>query len=267
MNLRFLFTSLCLICISFISVNAQRSFSISAGAGTAYYYGDLTDNFNNSFVRPAASLSLSGYILPSFSIRMGITHGYVGASDSQASNETRRQRDLHFRSFISELSLTGVYEILPDRDFGISWKRQMHFTPYLFGGIAVFGFDPKAELDGTWYRLQPLGTEGQFVGDNGKAPYSLIQASVPFGGGISMRVSPHIGFSMELGYRSTFTDYIDDVSTTYPETDALSGVSGSISASLSNPGDFPSGTQRGNPGAKDSYFFSMVSVVYYFDRR
>jgi hypothetical protein len=38
-----------------------------------------------------------------------------------------------------------------------------HFiTPFLFGGIAVFKFNPTTEAaDGNTYELQPLGTEGQ----------------------------------------------------------------------------------------------------------
>ncbi|MEZ4777295.1 MAG: DUF6089 family protein [Bacteroidia bacterium] len=257
-----------LIFIVFVNLHAQRRFSIAAGTGTAYYYGDLTDNFTNSFFRPALQISGSAYLLPVFSLRLGVSYGLVGASDAQASSETRRLRNLHFRSPVGEVSLTGVYEFIPDRNFGVSWRNQLHFSPYIFGGIAVFGFDPRAEYEGEWVRLRPLGTEGQYIGDNGKRPYSFAQAAIPFGGGVSLRVSDFIGISLEAGYRITFTDYLDDVSTMYPEPDALIASGGALAAALSNRtgGPLPANSIRGNPGVKDSYVFTTFSVVYYLER-
>lgn len=253
----------------FANLHAQRSYSLSAGTGTAYYYGDLTDNFTNVFFRPAWQVSGSVYLLPALSLRMGFSYGMVGASDAAASSETRRFRNLHFRSPLGELSLTGVYELIPDRNFGVTWRSQMHFSPYVLGGVAVFGFDPRAEYEGEWVRLRPLGTEGQYIGDNGKKPYSFVQAAIPFGGGISLRVTDFVGVNLEAGYRITFTDYLDDVSTMYPEADALTASGGTLAAALSNRtgGPLPANSIRGNPGVKDSYVFTTVSVVYYLDRK
>ncbi|MEM7658221.1 MAG: DUF6089 family protein, partial [Bacteroidota bacterium] len=193
---------------------AQRSLSISLGAGTSYYYGDLTDQFNNSLVRPALAAYVDWYVDPSISLRLGVNLGTVGAADSLANSDSRTIRNLSFRSPIRELSLSGVWHFLPDEQFGIRWMRKnYHFSPYVFAGVGLFNFDPRAQVQGEWVRLQPLGTEGQWLGEGYPAPYQLWQASIPFGGGIEVRFSRYLGIQWELGYRKTFTDYLDDVST------------------------------------------------------
>ena len=91
------------------------------------------------------------------------------------------------------------------------------FSPFIFTGVSLFNFNPKAEAsDGQWYTLQELGTEGQGTTSfQNRKPYSLTQLSIPFGGGVKIGVSDDFNIIIEYGLRKTFTDYIDDVSTTY----------------------------------------------------
>ena len=249
---------------------AQRTHSFSAGLGTTYYYGDLTDKFNNSLIRPAGSISYSKYIMPNLRFRAGISYGEVGAADAQAIDDGRIKRNLHFKSHLAEVHGALVYEFLRDKNFGNSWQDKPHFSPYVFAGVALFNFSPKARLDGVWYNLQPLGTEGQYIpGYDGPEAYSLVQFSAPMGLGVSLRLSDYTGISFEVGYRVTGTDYIDDVSTVYPDADALREVGGDLAVQLSNRGKenlFRTGAKRGNNGAKDSYFFTMFSINYYLNR-
>ncbi len=258
------------LCLMAATLPAQRTYSVSAGLGTSYYYGDLTDGFNNLLIRPAFSLMGTKYLTPQLGFRAGITQGYIGASDSLAKDNDRVVRGLSFRSPITELSGVMVFEFTRDKNFGVPWqKRKKHLTPYVYGGISMFHFNPKAKLNGVWYKLQPLGTEGQFIKDGGyPAPYARVQMSVPFGGGIGIRLAPQLGMNLELGYRTTFTDYLDDVSTRYPDFDALLTSNGPVAVALSASPYFQSSPQvrRGNPGAKDSYFFTMITATYYLGR-
>ncbi|MEM7370510.1 MAG: DUF6089 family protein [Bacteroidota bacterium] len=268
--MRYIFCfSLFLSAFLFSPLTAQRTFSLSVGGASSYYYGDVTDKLNNALIRPGLTASGSWYLSPSVSIRLGISYGMIGAADSLAGNEARRSRNLSFQSFLGELSSVAVWHVLPDKRFGISWVRKPHISPYIFGGIGLFAFDPRTEIHGELVRLQPLGTEGQFIQNYGPSrPYRLLQASVPIGGGISVRPGKRWGIRMEAGYRFSFTDYLDDVSTVYPEPEALLRIRGAISAELSNRsgGLVGAGSQRGNPGAKDGYIFSSLVLVYYFDR-
>lgn len=268
MRIKFL-SLLFFVILGTVELAAQRTHSFSIGGGISYYYGDLTDKFNNVFVRPAVTASYSYYFQPNLRFRLGVAHSTVGAADSLANDPARVDRNLHFRSPITEGSATVVYEFLRDKRFGISWISKPHISPYVFGGVAMFNFKPQAQYEGQWYDLQPLGTEGQFIeGGDYPEPYSRLQVSLPVGAGITVRFMDYIGASFEIGHRTTLTDYIDDVSTNYPDLGQLAESSGTVAAALSNrAGTLNSGIgKRGNPGANDSYTFFSFMLTYYLDR-
>jgi hypothetical protein len=84
--------------------------------------------------------------------------------------------------------------------------------------------------------------------------------------------------SGEVRYVKTFTDYIDDVSTTYVDPSLfykyLSPGQASIADYMSNkspfrytPGsEYQPGAKRGDPGNKDGYFCFQVTVGIRFGR-
>ncbi|MEM6265392.1 MAG: DUF6089 family protein [Bacteroidota bacterium] len=246
---------------------AQRGHSFSTGVGISYYYGDLTDGFQNIYVRPAGQISYGYYFTPAISLRFGLTYSQLGAADSLSNGEGRRKRNLHFRSPITEVSILGRYEFLPDSKFGLYYQNKAHFTPYVFGGVSIFTFDPRARRDGEWVRLQPLGTEGQFIpGGEYEDPYSLLQIAIPVGGGISYRFDNNLSIDLDIGYRFTFTDFLDDVSDAYPDIEELRAAGGDLAVSMSDPsGGAALGAPRGNPALKDGYVFAIVSFSYFLD--
>jgi hypothetical protein len=258
-----------LVLVFYQNVQGQRTHSFSAGVGVSYYYGDLTDKFNNVYVRPSFNFTYSYYVAKTLSVRAGLMITKVGAADSLANESDRLVRNLHFQSPLTELNGVLVWEILPDKNFDRSYRRnKKFFTPYVFGGIALFFFNPRAKYMGEWYKLQPLGTEGQYINEgpeNYPDPYALVQVSIPFGGGLNVRFHDQIGLNVEVGYRKTFTDYIDDVSTKYPDLEALQAASGDIAVALSDRSilGFNTGEIRGNDGAKDSYFSLSACLVFY----
>ena len=78
------------------------------------------------------------------------------------------------------------------------------FLGYFFGGINYMHMDPKAQYNGEWISLQPLGTEGQETSFNSQKKYSLHQIVLPFGIGIKVNLSHHSCLSFEYGIRKTF---------------------------------------------------------------
>jgi hypothetical protein len=67
-----------------------------------------------------------------------------------------------------------------------------------------------------WIDLQPLSTEGQGFKEYPNRPtYKLQQINVPVGGGIRHEISPRFNIRGEFILRKLFTDYLDDLSTTY----------------------------------------------------
>jgi Domain of unknown function (DUF6089) len=188
----------------------------------------------------------------------GIKIGKLSGDDKK---ETKNlTRNLNFTSSLSEFSAGVEYDI-----FNLN---EQPMSPYLFAGLAVYNYNPYTyDSIGNKNYLQPLGTEGQGF-YNGRTKYSLTQLSVPFGAGVKFAVNENIRIGFELGFRKLFTDYIDDVSTTYADKSALIANNGQIASDMAFRGSelktglsYPAeGAGRGNAGSKDWYYFSGVSV-------
>ena len=160
-----------------------------------------------------------------------------------------------------------------------SWKLEFNFfpyetdnpnysfTPYFFTGLAIFHFNPMAKLNDTEYELQPLGTEGQ--GSNGTKRYKRTTIAIPMGGGIKIALG-RIGIGLEVGARRAYSDYLDDVSTVYPDMVKLQSTNGADAVLLSDrsfsrfdttavPVQFK---QRGNASDRDWYMFAGLTIVW-----
>lgn len=242
---------------------------IGAMGGTTNYLGDLAP----TAFSPSSTLPAGGFFvklnLPRFvSIRAHYMRGGLAGNDKHSLEESRRIRNLHFKTTINEWALLAEFNL-----FGYEPERlRRQFTPFGYFGIAVFNFNPQTEYQNVWYDLQPLGTEGQGIEGYPK-PYALTQFAIPFGGGLKYAIDEHLNLSVEFGFRKTFTDYIDDVSTDYVFRDDLLASNGELAATLANrtgeylnsePMDYQTGIQRGDPKDNDWYLYGAVSVSYNF---
>ena len=105
--------------------------------------------------------------------------------------------------------------------------------------------------------------------------YKLMQFSIPFGFGAEYSLNEDMRLGIEFGYRKTFTDYIDDVSTVYVDQTSLLNARGQTAVDLAWRGDekggspYPAGgTTRGNSKNKDGYYYVAITytVRYFFDK-
>lgn len=142
-------------------------------------------------------------------------------------------------------------------------------TPYIDAGAGLFHFNPTTiDRYGQKQHLSGLGTEGQGMSFSDNMPYILTRFEIPFGGGIQYSINKKMALKLDFLFRKTFTDYIDDVSTTYPDG-TLIDKKLPIVKKLTFRGDeinpnaaYPSGGQRGNPDNKDFYYTGQVKFVY-----
>lgn len=196
--------------------------------------------------------------------RAGLLFGKIAASDS--ATDLNRARNLSFQSSLMEFS--GVFEFNP---LGTN-STQKRFKPYLYGGLAVFRFNPKTNYNGQLVALQPLGTEGQGMEGFGSR-YRRTQISIPIGIGFKYQITDKLHLGLDLGLRKTFTDYLDDVSGSYVNYNDLLAGNGQLAAALGNrqgeligngeePVIVPTGTQRGNPDRTDWYHNIAVTLSY-----
>ncbi|NTS43395.1 outer membrane beta-barrel protein [Flavisolibacter sp. BT320] len=258
--------------LSFLFVSqvctAQR-FHLGVFAGGANYLGELNDKLYKR-TKLAGGVSLNYEVSDRFMLRGGLTLGKVEGADKYGSSETVKQiRNLSFQSNITEFSLIG--ELTAFNLYNIRW------SPYAFGGLAVYHFNPFITDSGSKIFLQPLSTEGQGLAQYpDRKPYALTQLSIPFGGGIKYNINENVRIGFELGLRRLFTDYLDDVSQSYADEALLLAAKGPVAVKYSYRGDEVPGeaqgypdvgypakdAQRGNPKAKDWMYFTGIHLTF-----
>ena len=244
------------------SLSAQ-TFDIGAFTGGAFYSGDLNKNKLDNYLQflHSANGAFVRWNQGLVSFKLGFNITKLSGDDLVGPYPDRQ---LHFRTNLFELALTTQINLL-------RWEPSKYtaIEPYIFGGLAMYQFDPEAKYNGTWIRLQPLGTEGQgLVGF--ESPYELTQLAIPYGAGVKFELSRKISLSFEFGARKLFTDYLDDIGGTAISYEALSRGNGPVAAELSFPFVDPAKAEGGSPlrrGNKksDGYFIGGVSLVYTFD--
>lgn len=229
------------------------------------YGGDLQDKvytFNQANFSFGAALLCR---VNKISLRGGVNFGKVRGNDEN--NTKFKYRNLSFASNIVDGNLCLQYDF-----FSIDDNKK--FTPYFFAGVGVFHFNPYTYYNSQKVYLQPLGTEGQGLSIYpDKKLYNLTQFNMPLGIGIKYKLSEHFMLGIEFCSRFLFTDYLDDVSTNYPDETQLFKERGQAAVDLSFRGNeidpaltFPSGKQRGNSAHNDNYYTSSLTLAYIFSK-
>ncbi|HRI27765.1 MAG TPA: DUF6089 family protein [Chitinophagales bacterium] len=265
MSTKLLFTILAiaaLLCGMPTAVFAQHS-EIGVWLGTGTYRGDLNPDYDVRKTRPAFGFlyryTVNDYIM----LKTGLSFTRLVGNDAISKNPYQQARNLSFRSNLFELS--GQIDLHFQKY--IIGNAKHAFTPYLTTGLALFYFNPRTDYQDQTYNLHELGTEGQNNADyTGNKPYRLIQPSIPLGGGIKYWMRKGWNFYVEIAYRMTFTDYIDDVSSVFIDTYFIGD--GTIAAELSDRSDEVGapigepGKQRGFLTDKDGYLMTNIGVTY-----
>ncbi|MCO6497458.1 MAG: hypothetical protein J5I50_07320 [Chitinophagaceae bacterium] len=250
---------------SFGAMNAFTDLGGRRGIGKKFI-----KDFNIKNTRIQGGLFVGLMFKNSVGLRLEATFGKVTAYDSilrkvAPSTNGRYERNLEFKSPISEIALMGEFH--PFEMFGNYGEDRYppEVSPYIVAGVGFFKFNPQATLNGGLVDLHPLRTEGQGFAEYPRAKeYSLRQMSFPFGAGARYDISVTTNIRVEIIYRFTTTDYLDDVSGKYIDpiyfANYLSGYQLNQALLLHDrhiPGAkystaHPDGV-RGNPNNKDGY--------------
>lgn len=250
--------------ISITALSAQRNWELGAGAGVASYFGDLNPFFTVKHPGPALNILARKNFDGRICLRLNAGFAHVWANDAQAASDYAKARNLSFQSNILEGSAIIEFNF---QDFHGDSRDDANISPYLFAGAGLMYFNPQARYNDVLYDLQPLGTEGQAPGQE----YSLVSPVVILGIGLKFHVDYHWSWSVELGHRATFTDYLDDVSGSYANAQTIGNYNGSVAAALSDRSIEISdqrlggtGRQRGDSSTRDSYMMLTVGFSYRF---
>jgi len=235
---------------------AAQSQEIGLVGGGSYYLGDLNPSYHFLMTRPAYGAVIRYNYGTRWAFRVTGMRGKVMGDDNVS--HTNETRGLKFESHITEIAAAAEFNFF---DYYIGSKKNI-VTPYIFGGVGVFFYDPRA--DGV--SLRGLGTEGQNVGFDGRSPYGRVNFAIPFGLGFKYSFSRRFGIAAEWGLRKTFADYIDDVSKTYYLDGSQISETDPVEQLLSDPtGLHQPYMERGNPRTNDWYAFMGLTLSYKFN--
>ena len=266
-------------------------------AGIAEFLGDLGGldkiGTHNSPVdleivltRPAISLAYRYKFAKNFNVHTSFNYLLVAGDDKLTAEPFRQNRNLNFKSNIFELATRAEFSFFSNKvghRYGIkktlSRRKKSRSWEWIgFVGIGAFYFNPKGlNSAGQYVKLRPLHTEGQGL-PGGAKQYSNFAISIPMGVAFRMIVNKQWCVGLELNYRKTFTDYIDDVSTVYYDNAALNANYGPVSAQMADPniGTIPGATlpggdglnaQRGNSKDMDAYMGLQITVGRFFAKK
>lgn len=244
-----------------------QNFHFSARLGLANYQGDLSvHSLSLSQAKLMGSIGAQYDVSEHLTARSYLTLASLKADDKKGT-ASMQQRNLNFQTKLFDWELTAQYNLFSLNDH---W-----WTPYVFAGVGLYHYNPYTKDTGNQkIFLKPLGTEGEGFAP-GVGNYKLTGFSLPIGIGFNYALNEDMRIGLELGYRKTFTDYLDDVSNRYVDQATLLHARGQTAVDLAWRGDevsaapYPAGgTIRGNPNQKDGYYFIAVTytVRYFFDK-
>ena len=300
-NLRSSVWKCCVVTLLFFS-NYLPSFSQESSSyyeagitvGPSNFLGDLGGNMGKGtpFLKdnniPLTKLMFGAFLgyqtNEYFGLRLSANYGTVEGDDAIIKpkgglEEARKIRNSDFRSKIIEGTLMA--EFYPTVFFEYEPTDVFHkLRPYGVIGIGVFHFNPQGTdpLNGQWVNLKPLHTEGQgFAEYPDRKEYKLTQMNIPMGVGVKYFLSESVNLSLELIHRKTFTDYMDDVSTTYVDPGLFYGylplqqaqlaerMANKTGGASNSSVIFEAGDKRGTATNKDAYYSIQFKLAFRLD--
>lgn len=254
-------------------LNAQYNWDFGTNLGASNYLGEMGGNqlTRRDFVSDMklsqthmTAGAFAGYrFRPAFAVRGSLNWARISGNDRLSSNPGRNGRNLSFRNDLFEATAQVQYLFFRVNDIGGSFRYTNNLRMYVAAGAGAVLHNPKTFYEGQWVALRPLETEG--------VHYSAVTAVIPVSGGFYFTFNRHYRIGWDITWRKTFTDYLDDASTRYPDPSQLKSP---LAAALSNrtgelshidpafAENYTPGSKRGDPTHKDSYVTTSLDFSY-----
>ncbi len=285
------------------NASAQFKYDYGFRFGGANYLGDIGGknlprrDLVVDMHLPSTRWAVGGFIRKRKNKKLAFTSTFdyirIQGTDQLTTYFPRRARNLTFKNDMFELAARAEYTLYYNSDL----SNQGYFNPdmkiYVFGGVAGLFTNPKGlmnyyaaqnysrasgeDLEGKWIALRKYRTEGQ------ENVYSAAAIAVPMGIGMYFTYMKKWRIGWEYSWRMTFTDYLDDISGTFPDPTVIKAANpeefqlvssylyhsfdeGYVGSSETNPTNIPEtnfstkGSPRGNPLNNDSYMTFQLYV-------
>jgi hypothetical protein len=254
--------------------HAQYYWEFGGGVGAGNLLGemggdeltrrDFVADMKLNQTRQSANLFARYKLTPIFSIKSGINYICVRGADSLSSNIGRNTRNLNVRNNMIEAYSEFEWFFFEINDLGRTYRYKDNFRAYVGLGAGVMYHNPQAFYQGDWVNLRPLTTEGR--------RYTAVTMTIPASAGFYFTINKQYRIGWNLCWRTTTTDYLDDISTTYADPSVLPSP---LAAALANraisndadPAAFFShapGQKRGDPTHNDSFLTTNIEFSYVY---
>jgi hypothetical protein len=256
--------------LALVIPSSYGQYEVTTSIGSSHFLGDISTSMwtrkdggydvHLQHIHPAFSVGVRRYLSRDISLRTDVLFTKLSGHDRHSESQERKARNLHFSTPIIE----GNFAVELHLNKWLGKLSPAYGEPYIFAGVGMLYYEPMARWNGEMVKLRPLGTEGQFYREDIK-PYKNYSFSIPYGLGYKFRLKNGSRIGFELNHRKTFTDYIDDVSSTYADKSLLYQSNGQVAVDLSDRsqsgilGFSEPGSIRGNPSNNDTYFFLFVT--------
>lgn len=258
-------------------LNAQYFWETGLNLGAANYLGDIGGNelTRRDFVADMkirkTNINLGAFVRykinRNFSAQANVSWLRIAGDDKLSSNPARNARNLNFRNDIIEATVQGQFFFYEVNDLGHTYRHKDAFRAYVGIGAGAIYHNPKTSYNGEMVALRPLTTEGK--------KYSQFTAVIPASAGFYFVINKNYHIGWNVTWRTTFSDYLDDVSTTYADNSQLPS---SLAIELANRTDelpvgsafgenFTPGNKRGDSKHNDSYLSTSIDMSYAFKGR
>ena len=242
---------------TFQKIEAPVKSRIEVGlvAGGAIFTGTISSPglFNNQ-MNMAVGVHASYTLFSNISAGLTIASFKLSNSDRTSSNNEQLARGMSFSTSMLSLSPSINYDFVDNR---LNTKAKK-IKPSIGVGLDINSFSPSGMYNGVEYKLQPLGTGGQFS-DSTKKPYSLLALGYFLNFKVKYQINKSNSVGIHFSYHKSMSDYLDDVG-----PDAYPSAAKILASSVSDPAAalyFSNPTSRNIKGqfrnspnnAKDSY--------------
>ncbi len=222
---------------------------LNAGLGTTRYAGDMNERGDLSHLRLGASLNIGAAYRFSYRLtfRTEVQLYYIYGSQQH----TRiAYNNLSFHSLNPDVWTGLQLDLWPVDD------PYRAIIPYTFAGIGLTYLTPKTTYKGQTYSLAPLRTEG--------VAYNRLPVVVRYGIGVPIASTERFRINLEGSYTHVMSDYVDDVSTTYPDRSNMTSLAAALSDRRAELGQAlnATGAQRGNSNRNDGYFIVSGRLIF-----
>lgn len=217
--------------------------------GPSRYLGDLNERFNLAHLQTGVALSAAAVyrLTDQLAVRGEAQIYYVRGTQK---NTHLDYNNLSFRSTNPDVSVGVQYDFWPSED------RNHTIIPYGIAGIGLTYMTPKATYNGATYSLAPLHTED--------VVYKRLPLILRYGVGVPLLSTYRFKGTIEGIYTHAMSDYLDDVSTVYPDRNRLTPAAVSLSDRGTEIGTAPNpaGAKRGNAKRNDGYLTLSARLIY-----